>query len=170
MRIFLLTAFLFIIRTSFASQFAQPVLSDTTSPEKEYKISRDEFLEKYGRDDSSRALINYYFSKRIAAKILFFSTSWQVPIWPFPLASNIRVTQSKSSNLSTGLGGLIGSIIFLSLLLASVGLASRGLGQWVKYSRKRLLQQLNNYSNRQPIPKGISKSHLFKRCLKAGSK
>ncbi|HXB43547.1 MAG TPA: hypothetical protein VNV85_05795 [Puia sp.] len=168
MRKSLVIAFLFTIKISCAADFTVRAVEDTTITKNEYKISRKEFLEKYGRDDSSRALINFYFSKRVPARILFFSVIWQIPIWPFPLASNLRVSQSKSGSISQGFGGLVGSVIFLCLLLATVGLATGALGQWVKYSRKRLLSQLNRYFNGQSIPKGISRSHLFRRVLKKG--
>jgi hypothetical protein len=170
MKFLLLTAFLFFIKTSFASHLAQPVLSDTTKPEKEYKLNRDQFLEKYGKDDSSRALINYYFSRRTSAKILFFINVWQIPFWPFPFSYNLKTAESNSSTIGQSLGAFIISLIFLCLLFASFGLATAGSAEWLKHSRKRLLKQLNNYFNGRPMPRAIIRSRLFRRFLEDGKK
>jgi hypothetical protein len=63
MRKSLVIAFLVTIKISFASDLAVPALDDTTITKNEYKSSRKEFLEKYGRDDSSTALINFSLPK-----------------------------------------------------------------------------------------------------------
>jgi len=68
-KIWKLIAFIFFLSLSFNLSFATgftPVnVGDTLEqPVKEHKLTREQFLEKYGRDDSSRAFINFYFTKR----------------------------------------------------------------------------------------------------------
>lgn len=55
--------FIFILVICSFQCFASKVVPDTIDREK-YLLSKKEFLEAYGRDDSSTALINYYFEHR----------------------------------------------------------------------------------------------------------
>jgi hypothetical protein len=69
MRITLSILLLFSLKFCFASQEPTWHGMDTTILSKEdYKLNGEEFLDKYGRDDSSRAFIHFYFRKRARCK------------------------------------------------------------------------------------------------------
>ncbi len=60
--------FLNCTNTSATVQFSEP---DSTIKVSDFRQSRQFFLEKYGSDDTTRALINYFFKER---KIALYET------------------------------------------------------------------------------------------------
>src|ERR1700712_2523832 len=49
---------------SFGATLPTALSDDTSNKKKPYELDQTEFLARYGRDDSSRALINLFFHKR----------------------------------------------------------------------------------------------------------
>src|SRR5574338_163873 len=47
--------------------------ADTTQPRKPWKISKQEFLDKYGKDDTSYTLIQYFLKRRKAGQVITIS-------------------------------------------------------------------------------------------------
>src|ERR1022692_3184484 len=164
MRKMLVTAFLFTIKISFASDLFISALNDTTITKNEYKISKKGFLEKYGRDDSSRALINFYFRKRGAGKIVFF---FNAPIASFFLYLGLGIALGNSQS---NFGLVIAEIVIYDILAGAFMFLAFGAITWIKYARKKLLWQLNAYFSGQSLPKKIAMSKAFKRFLKGPDK
>ena len=72
MKIFLVCIICFIPRHCFPYGIVSLLPKDTSTPRVNFKINNDAFLSAYGRDDSSKALINFYFHRRLRG-IRFFS-------------------------------------------------------------------------------------------------
>ncbi len=106
----------------------------TGDQETYYRMDRREFLFHYGRDDSSRALINFYFSHREHPKGVLQPTQGDV-------------------------GMLFGELIALAAI--TVICFPLIVVWWVKFSRKRLLRQLKDYFSGKPIPRSIAKKRLY---------
>ena len=126
---------LMIFTISMASSVAPYPHADTpridlrTTPS---RISRDEFLLLYDRDDTSRALIEYYFAHRAHPGNLF-----------------------KNVEPDLYLGAV-------ALMVTVTALGSPLMIYWgSKFSRKKLLMQLKNYFDGKPIPGTIARSSLF---------
>lgn len=128
---------------------------------KKHQLSREAFLNRFGTDDSSRALIHYFFDKR-------------------------KVAQKKAlarAGIAAGAGILFALLIMsnifkgnLLLIFAAIGLGS---AFWVfllfgifsgimlySYSRKRLLRLLQAYQQGKPLPKKITRQLQFKMNLR----
>jgi hypothetical protein len=133
--------------------------NDTSHTGKPYKISKQEFLTQYSKDDSSRALIRYYFDKRQGlrnAALLYTALAGAGY-----LIFNAIVTQASGRDVAvTGIG------VFAALLGTSLALAAPIVAyQWLRTSRKRLFSMLNDYKMGKPIPEKIIRSSSFQRFL-----
>jgi hypothetical protein len=164
MKTILLISFLLMLKFAAASNLVSSPLRDSSIRHKEHKLNEKEFLEKYGRDDSSRALISFYFLKR-SKGITRFSIAAPSTVLPgialVPVANKAEGDKGNMHDASAA-GGLTillcGAIAFLSLATAV----------WVRYSRKKLLRVLTDYSIGKHIPKGIAKNMVFKGFLHNG--
>ncbi len=92
--------------------------------DKKHKLSYQEFMNLYGTDDTSKAIIEIYFDKRD------YSATGQISF--LPISSIVAV-------IVPPLG--------ISLMAISSPLFVNGLLISNKYSRKKLLKALNNYQN-----------------------
>ena len=159
MKFLLVVSFLFFHNISFSAQLIVTV-TDTTLLKNNYKLSQRKFMANYGKDDSSRALIRFFFKKRHIGEAGLFAN---VPF--VALFATIPITAR-----GTGSAGSIALnvIIYTSiaLLIATSGFAIISAGLWLRYSRKELLHQLANYGNGNPIPEKIAKSRLFRKLIK----
>jgi hypothetical protein len=157
MRIFIL--FSLILCISINAPAARPC-SDTSQPVNPYKLSRKQFLDTYGKDETSRAIIIYFFKER------------RVAIW-----STVAGTVTSVIG-ALGLAGIaashppheeIGDLIFPMVMfgIASWGVLLTGFGiYWLfHHSRKRLMRTLNDYSSGKGISplmqKRINKNNVF---------
>lgn len=133
-----------------------PVDSSSSKP---YKISQKAFLKKYGADDSSRALINYYFSKRKGLRngaLLYASLAGAGY-----LVFNAVVTQASGRDVAVTGTGVLAVLLGTALALAVPLVAYR----WLRTSRKSLFSMLNDYKMGKPIPEKVMKSSSFQRFL-----
>lgn len=124
---------------------------DSSILTKEYQQSKQYFLDKYGKDDSSRALIEFFFKRRHSGKLQTF-------IWTgVGAASGIffdTVVENGSGPFIGGYGFFIGLLI-ACLIWTAIGGVLAGIFVWIKYSRRRLLVLLNKYNNGKGMPKNI---------------
>jgi hypothetical protein len=145
-----------------ASSFSQPVNHiDSAGPSKNlYKLSQTEFLNHYGTDDSSRALINLFFNKRhIGRKFLFVPL---VLLGSYSIAFGIFLLTSKSMGIGTAIvwGSYLGVVAGLTLVFSLIG----GL-KLKRYSRKNLYRLLNKYHAGMSIPVNIRTKPAFNKQL-----
>ena len=137
--------------------------SDTTRPQwlKGHKLSQQQFLDQYGTDDSSRALIKYYFQRRNAAKwILYYGAGTGA------VSAIAYALIWAGAGSATGLGAIFAIIIVLSGLFTGAIFALTGLLFLLTYSRKKLFRLLKNYHRGNGIPKKIRNAKAFKNLLK----
>jgi len=124
--------------------------SDTLSPKKPYKISQQEFLDKYGKDDTARMVIDYFFQQHKKA------AKWVIPY--------LMLTATGSIIYATAiLGASLGVIIFLGTFVL-LGTFVAGLLfldsciSLLKFPRKRLHRLLDNYYTGKGIPRRLKKN------------
>lgn len=149
---FMAAGFLF---SSVNSSAAVPQ-ADTVYKSKPHKISKKEFLDHYGHDDSTRALIRYFFKDRSKSKkslIIFGSIT--------PIATIAALNEGPGNAL------LIGVYIacFLLVLLGSI-IVLFNIYFLASNSRKKLYRILQAFQNNIPLPKKIVRQSLFKKYLK----
>ena len=170
MKTMLLVFFLCSAQFSFASILSLLPLHDTVAPPGPYKLNKNEFLEKYGRDDSSRALILFYFRKRKIDQTNFYAGAFLALIGGiavFPVKNLPDMGDYNSLNYSPS-DKLAFSIGIVCLLAAGIPLLLTGGSLLLRYNRKRLLKMLDNYFTGKFIPRGIVGNKYFKTYLKSG--
>lgn len=144
-----LTAFVYSNK-SFAS-----IQSSTNIRPKPWKVTEQQFLNKYGKDDSSRALIHYYFERRKVYKnrtILFTGISGVSGILFGALIERPGV--SALGAILLGIPLLVGLWFFgFAIIIEAV--------RWIRTSRKALFKMLKNFENEKRIPKRISSNRRF---------
>jgi hypothetical protein len=133
--------------------------NDTSHTGKPYKISKQKFLARYGKDDSSRALIRYYFSKRkgLRNSALLYTALAGAGY----LILNAIVTQASGRDVAVTGTGVFAVLLGTALALAAPIVAYR----WLRTSRKRLFSMLTDYKMGMPIPEKIIRSSSFQRFL-----
>lgn len=129
-----------------------PISDTSTVPKKEFKLSKREFLAKYGTDVTSTALIRYWFLSRSLNNLLVFGSGTVFAASGTGLI--ISLLQSPPGELNTAAGGQI----FLGIVAGVSGLILVAAGySLIKWSRKKLLQALKNHQSGQPLPVTIQK-------------
>jgi hypothetical protein len=159
---------IFALHFSFASVSPNKIFHDTTiTPEKEYALNKEEFLNVYGKDDSSRALIEFYFAKRNKGKkMIVFPTAISGSAAALAIIGTIAYS-NNSSHATTNVHKIDVapplSLLLFSILCPIVPFFVMGIRLRAKYSSEKLLFQLNNYNAGKPIPRWIAKSRIFKK-------
>jgi len=149
---------------SFAAGYKSFFAKDTSGPlVKEYKIDQMTFLKKYGRDDSSSALIYFYFAKRSKTKsmvLMALSASAMVGLF-----SAIELANSPQTNNPDDFADAF-AFLWLALSIYAVAtFTTIGIVRLIKYSRKKLLHHLKNYFDGNPIPPNIARSKAFQKLV-----
>ncbi len=136
-------------------------LADTSINKSNYKHSRQYFLENYGKDDSTKALVNYFFAKREKALI-----ETVIPAVAGGVAAVLVARLSYSANNPTsgkgsGYAGLVIVPAFLVVLYSSVTLID-GQIKWLVFNRRKLLVILISYNSGKSLPKKTTHRKAFK--------
>lgn len=163
MRYFLLFAFVILFNIKNVRADVGKNSSDTSVDQSSYKKSKPYFLEHYGKDDSTKALINYFFVKR---KTAFYQT-----VIPIVVGGGLIILLARAlnrNNLPPSKDDYAG--ILLGGAAVSVGLQSAGQiidGQikWLVFNRRRLLKTLVDYNTGKPLPKRITRRKQFRKQL-----
>ena len=171
--IFFTLAISIAFSSSFASGFASSLPGDSSLlPVKEHKINRAQFLEKYGRDDSTRAFINFYFTvKQKSTKMIWFTA---VSIIVLSIIYGI-IAASYSQQQYAGNGfddvGTTALIVFFGGAFYTLYIfLIIGIVRTLMYSRKKLLRILKNYYDGHSLPRRIARSKAFIMLLQAERK
>lgn len=139
-----------------------PVYKDSAIHPKEFHLSQQQFLEKYGNDDTSRALIRYYFRRTIGAKrntIIFGSAGLLSSIAFDRLIVN--GTPSREPLVGIGFVLFLGLMIYVSAIIVLLSILI-----WILFSKKTLMKQLQKYRTGTPMPNRIKRNFSFKKYLK----
>ncbi|RYY05765.1 MAG: hypothetical protein EOP43_08155 [Sphingobacteriaceae bacterium] len=160
MRYYLLFIFFILLNPKHVWAEVGTIGLDTSIDQSKYKHAQKYFLENYGKDDSTKALINYYFAKRETALIRTV-----VPAITGGLATFLVVKTNPNnyspSGKSSGYAGLIFVPAFI-VLVYSAGTLIDGQHKWFKFSRHKLLQTLIDYKSGKPLPQKTTRRKAFK--------
>jgi hypothetical protein len=168
MKPILIAAILFSGSYSFASTPAGFVSADTAINPRSYALTQDQFLADYGRDDSSKALINFFFQKRSKGQTIFGAGAAVTVLAGVGLGVAVNQTNKESDDLGNELASIFAVIIAGIALGAGIALAAVGTALWGRYSRKRLLALLDNYSAGKSIPGSITRNIMFRSFVQYG--
>ena len=147
-----------------ASPVSLPPFADTIIlQEKAYKMNKKSFLDLFGKDDSSKALIQFYYRQRLNGT-RFLAIGIPVTIgsaFGFGAAMD-KVNNDKIGSLddtinNAFIAGVVGLLLGLGVAFILVGAPF-----WMKYFRKRLYRQLQNYFVGHHISSRIAKNHMFR--------
>ena len=122
------------------------IVTDSMPVNKPWNISQQQFLAEYGKDDTSKAIINYYFKNH---KLLRKGLNFFIPA--SALTSGIALSGTNSPGKAI--------FIFIAIIIDDLTLAI--IGRMAKYSRKKLLKTLDNYFSGKGIKPKL-KRLLFK--------
>jgi len=166
MHITLSILLLFSLKFCFAAQEPSWHRMDTTILSKgDYKLGREEFLDKYSRDDSSRAFINFYFKKRSRWKQSLLVNAGLITLFSIAIYAALNSVETTAT-----LGAAIGEVVIAVYLTLFVDVCSiifivDGI-LLLTHSRKKLLRILNAYNDGKPLPPNITRKRLFKKYLR----
>ncbi len=138
-----------------AAKISGDVVS-SQQPLKEYPHPKEYFLNKYGKDDSSRAMIEFFFKKKHQGKK---ETIWWAIIGTIASVLFIAVIDSTIGF------GIVGLLLAISLGVipygAIIGMAI-GIYKWIYFRRKRLEKLLDDYNAGKGIRPNIKRNKTFK--------
>jgi hypothetical protein len=151
-----LTILLFVSIFALPSSFATALISvkDTlVIPKTAHNFNKSQFLSQYAIDDSSRALILYYFYKRKKA----------VQFMYVPLSISMGAAAFSLLALWVLVFELFWLPVFLLIAVAyaNVVLAIVGFVELIVFSRRLIIKRLNNYFAGKSIPRRIARSQVF---------
>ncbi len=156
-----LCVFVFACQISFASGMQLRQQADTIAPVATHHLGRKGFLENYGKDDSSRALINFYFGKRRSTtKIALIGVTLAVVAVLLALITT-AVSKTGQSQNETAWDNFFVAVFVVFFAEGSIALLITGAVRSAIYSKRKLLRLLKNYFSGHPIPPGITKSRAF---------
>jgi hypothetical protein len=159
MKIRILVLLLYLLAAQPALATA-PVYKDSTTPPGTARLSRQQFLDRYGTNDTARALIGYYFDKNKKAKrdLIIYGIAGVVAGF---LLDAIFVGRWNMD----ALGGLILVLILGSFVYVCGITVLISLYKWWRFSRRRLAVQLERHRAGKPLRKSIYRNTAFKRHL-----
>jgi hypothetical protein len=140
----LLILFLIAFSSLKATVFCYP-LKDTSQIPQTHSLNRQQFLTNYGTDDTSSALINYWFGRRSASKYMSIVGTVTVGLG----------TISLNSVKSDSLGGLFSKGVFALAIVTGVIILLLSFTRFLLFSRKKLLRALKDYHNGKPLSKKL---------------
>jgi hypothetical protein len=143
-----------------------PVDSDSTIRPTGARLSQQEFLDRYGTDDTSRALIRYYFSRN---KTFKRSTIISGGVGLLSLVVFDSVVAKGEPSRGGALAALGMGIVLLSVIFVSAFVVLFGIGMWLIFSRRSLFKQLQKHKAGGPLPKRVRRNPVFQTYLKEES-
>jgi hypothetical protein len=124
-------------------------VTDTSIRGKPYKINEQQFMEKYGTDDSSRALIRYFFHHRsVGLRFLFIPPGAGLIISAVVILSRVCLNWLLFLYLCVA-----AEAVFVLMIIGGVYL--------LRYTRKKLLRLLLQYHSGGSIRRRIAQNHYF---------
>lgn len=160
MKYYLFCFLLYFLNCTHTSATIRSSEPDSSIRVSDYKQSHQFFLEKYGKDDTTRALINYFFRER---KIALYET-----VLPAAAAGVsallLNAADKLPSNNKQG-GGYLFLLVGIPLgviILEAPFYFIDGQIRWLRFSRKGLLVFLTNYNSGNSLSHRITRRKVFK--------
>lgn len=151
----MLFAFIFFITDKVAASAVVP--TDSTPVNKPWKISKEQFLLRYGKDDTSRAVINYYFEHQ--------HNKGQIKIWVNTLISATGIAVFAIIAVNGPVGSVIVGAPFITAGFIFLAFAFHNALNMIYFSRKRLYRVLKKYLAGKKIPDSLRKDIYRKKSL-----
>ena len=168
MKLLLISTMLFSSMQSIGASVPVFMVMDTSIDRPTYALSQDQFLAKYGRDDSSKALINFFFKRRSPGAGMIAGGLVLTAGGTVGLIAAVNGVNDQSNDLGQQLNDLWLSILAGIALGAGIALAAVGISLGSRYSKQRLLRLLDNYFAGIPIPRNIAKNIMFRGFVQYG--
>lgn len=128
------------------------------SRDSDFKMKKDEFLNKFGSNDTSIALINTFFKKRKAGFI-------QIALLPTPiLLTSLGFTIDEQ--MQHGSDVIMPIIAMTTAILSTavvIPMAISGTYQVIYFSRKRLYKTLVGFKQTKTLPENMYRHIRFKK-------
>lgn len=154
-RLVLLFTFVFFITDKAAASAVAP--ADSTPVNKPWKISREQFLVQYGKDDTAKAVINYYFEQQ--------HNKGQKKIWVNTLISATCIAVFAIIAANGPVGSVIVGAPFITAGFIFLAFAFHNALNMIYFSRKRLYRVLKMYFAGEKIPDSLRKDVYRKKHL-----
>ena len=133
--------------------------ADTSVNELAHKHSKQYFLDNYGKDDSTRALINYFFKKRKAA-------IYETFLSPAAAGTSLLLLHFLLENMGdTGSAGFSVALFLAVTVFYAVPVCITAQIKWLIFNRRKLLTILEAYNAGTPLPKSVTRRQKFKQAL-----
>ena len=124
----------------------------------DYKHSHQFFLDKYGTDDTTKALINYFFRER---KIAAYETI--LPVVAVGVSALLlNALSNRNVKEDAGGAGLSSALSLIAIIYGSPVYFIDGQIKWLRFSRKRLLTFLTGYNSGNSLTHRITRRKVFK--------
>ena len=162
MKAFLICLVAIILGCSLA--FAEKIIvkHDSVINQTDFKHNKQYFLDHYGADDSTRALINTFFRVRKAAVVeVAYSVVAGVGIYIF--ANHVFGPGDNKSNSWNTIALAIFAIPLIPAFAIGVG---EGTVTYLIYSRQKLLHLLMDYQNGKNLPRRFTHRTRFRQEFK----
>jgi len=154
-RLLLSLALVFFISNKVSAAAVIPI--DSIPANKPWKLSQQQFLLQYGKDDTSRAIINYYFEQQ------HNKGQKKVLVNTLITAAGITVFAIITSN-GTAEAIIVGAPFITAGLIFGI-FAFRNAINIICFSRKKLYRVLINYFATKKIPDSLRKDIYRKKRL-----
>jgi len=164
----ILVAILFCSQYSMAASMPALMPTDTSIHPQANAITQEAFLAKYGRDDSSKALINFFFQKMKKSEGMVTGGLLLGAAGTAGYLVGAHKANDQSNSFSDELGYVVLALLGAFALGGGIALASVGTGLLSRYSKKRLLKLLESYFAGTPIPRGIARNIMFRSYVQFG--
>lgn len=148
-----LLLYFFLMQQAFATT---PVYVDSVIHPAVSHLNQQQFLDTYGTNDTSRAVIQYYFKRNRNAKrdMLIWGTAGIAAGIAF---DKVVVNGSEGD----ALGGLFLGILLGSFIYTGVIEVLLNSFNWIHFSRQRLALRLEKYNASRQLPKSLLRKSLF---------
>lgn len=154
----------FTVAVACPSLAASPMpIVDSSKPLKPHKLTEQQFLNEYGKTDTARALIRFYFQETKSSRLGFIISPLVIGAGAFALD---RIAKSDRFGGWNFLVGLFLVIVVASLLVYLSIIFILTSTRLIRFSRKKLLQQLKSLQAGAPLPKHIAHNNAFTLFLK----
>ena len=158
MKYYLFLPFVYFLNCSNISAAIITNDPDSSITVTDYKHSHQFFLDKYGTDDTTKALINYFFRER---KNAFYET-----VLPVVAVGVSALLLNALGNVNikedTGGAGLLVALPLAVVIFEAPVYFIDGQIRWLRFSRKRLLSFLTSYNFGNSLTHRITRRKVFK--------
>lgn len=140
-----------------------PSYKDTVVQPRNYRLTEQQFLEQYGANDTSRALIQYYFEQRKRATIATLVSG--IIGGGTGIAFDNGIRKPRVANAPDVGGGFYGQIFLVILITAAGTVFLVEAFNWLRFSRKRLLKLIQKQRAGKSLPPLLFQNSAFRKYL-----